>query len=175
MIQLSDEVLNKYIDGELEGSVLREIQKQLKNSELDRRRLAILQTVHRELANLKLYQVSDDFTSSIMLKVRKNLKVVRKDRYFILSVFSIFVIISLIIISYLIDWTATQDSGINSVAQNINNYVDYIVNTISPIKDFLTAKNMSIIGFIFSFGIIVGGYLFLESIKQSKRNLSKLH
>ena len=175
MIQLSDEILNKYIDGELEEFVLLQIQEQLKNSELDRRRLAALQTVHSELAKIKSYQVSEDFTASIMFKVRKNLKVARKDKYFIFSIVSIFVVISLIIIGYLIDWTAGQNSSINSITQNINNYVDGFVNAVSPIKDFLTAKNMSIIGSIFSFGIIISGYIFFENLKSTKRRLGKLH
>ncbi len=175
MIQLSDEILNKYIDGELNETVLREIHEQLKNSESDRRRLAALQTVHSELANLKVYQVSEDFTSSIMFKVRKNLKVVRKDRNFIFTIVSIFAVICLIIFGYLIDLTASQNNGLSTVTQNINNYINNFIGSFSIVNDFFSTKSLSIIGSIFSFGIIISGYLFFESIKQSKRNLSKLH
>ncbi len=175
MIQLSDELLNKYIDGELEESALKEIHEQLKKSESDRRRLAALQTIHSELASLKMYQVSEDFTSSVMFKVRKNLKVVRKDRNFIFSIVTIFIAISLIIFGYLIDWAIGQSSGIGVLTENINNYVNTFIGSFSIVKDLFTTKNLSIIGSIFSFGIIISGYLFFESLKQSKRNLSKLH
>ncbi len=175
MIQLSDEILNKYIDGELEQSMLVEIREQLKDSEKDRRRLAALQTVHRELANLKSYEVSNDFTAKIMFKLRKNVMVTKKDRYFIFSVSSIFIIISLIIIGYMLAWTVSQNSGPNSLTNNIDNYANYFVNVFSSIKSFLTAKNISIIGSIFSFGIIISGYIFFENLRQTKRRLSKLH
>ena len=42
MIELTDEILNKYIDGELERDIMQQIWEQLKNSEIDKKRFITL-------------------------------------------------------------------------------------------------------------------------------------
>ncbi len=173
MIQLSDEILNKFIDGELDQATMNEVRQQLKNSEADTQKLSALQNVHRELGNLKLYEVSNDFTSKLLFKLKKNAKASRKDRFFIFSISSIFIIGSLIIIGLILSAIAGKSSGAETVTLNIDNYVNYFASAIESIRVFLNAKNISIIGSIFSFGIIISGYVFFENLRQTKRRLSK--
>lgn len=174
MIQLSDEILNRYIDGELDQSTLNEVKTLLKNSEDDRKRLAALQLANRELNNLKVLQVSAGFTEKVMARVRKSSTVVKKDKYFLFSISSVFLFICLAVIGYVIALAIGSGSqSSNNIA--IDSYINYLSTALSFVKDFLNTKNISIIGSIFSFGIIISGYIFFENLRNAKRRLSRLH
>jgi hypothetical protein len=175
MIELTDEILNKYIDGELDYEVIREIQEQINSSEIDKKRFTALQAIHNELNKIKLFEVKDDFTSKVMSKLVKKVKARKEDRLFIFSISSIFVVCCLAIIGYLLVTVVGSNVGGNAANQNIDNYVNYIVNILATAKEYLTAKNISIIGSVFSLGLIITGYFFFENLRQSKRRLSKMH
>ena len=68
-----------------------------------------------------------------------------------------------------------QSGGSAQNTRDIDNYVNFISKISTSIKGLLTSKNISIVGSILSFGIIITGYLFFENQRQIKRNLSKLH
>ncbi|MDR3627972.1 MAG: hypothetical protein P4L45_14105 [Ignavibacteriaceae bacterium] len=174
MIELNDEILNKYLDGELNGTELNEIRERLKNSEHDRLRLAMLQKVHSELGRLEAFKLPDDFTSLVMSKVQKEAKYAQKDRFFVFSVFSVFFIIIAGIIGYLLVLSIHSTGGSTQDVQNFNNYVNFVTVLSGSIKELMTPKNISVIGSILSFGVIISGYLFFENQRQSRRNLSKL-
>ncbi len=175
MIELTDEILNKYIDRELESGDMRRVQEQLKNSEIDRKRLAALQAVHKELKKMKTIEVKNGFTSLVMDKVIRKVKAKKKDRLFIFSVSSIFLILSLAIIGYALVLIVGSSTGGNADNQSINNYINYFVHILNSAKELLTSQNISIIGSIFSLGLLITGYFFFENLRQSKRRLSKLH
>jgi hypothetical protein len=175
MNELNDEILNKYIDGELDQPMLNEVREQLKNSEADRLRFTMLQKVHSELGKLKTFEVRDNFTSTIMSKLQKKARSAWKDRFFLFSITSLFLIPILSILGYIVIMSISQSGNSSQYAQDINTYTTYILNISSSVKGIITPKNISIIGSILSFGIIITGYLFFENQRQTKRNLSKLH
>jgi hypothetical protein len=174
MIELSDEILNKYIDGELDQTTVGELREQLKNSESARLKLAMLQKVHCELGKLKTLEVSGNFTSVIMSKLQRKVKIAHSDKYFVFSISSVFVIIILTILSYLFVGSFNIAGSSTQNIQDFNNYINVIANVSSLIKGLMTSKNISIIGSILSFGILISGYLFFENQRLIKRNLSKL-
>jgi hypothetical protein len=174
MIELSDEILNNYIDGELDPYKLSELREHLKNSESDSLRLAMLQKVHRELGKLEPLEVSNNFTCIVMSKLQKKSKVFRMDRFFIFSISIVFLIILLAIICFLFLMSFSQQSDTAQNVRVINNYLIFITNVSSSLKGLMTQKNISIIGSILSFSIIIAGYLFLENQRHAKRNLSKI-
>ncbi|MGA7723082.1 MAG: hypothetical protein WCA84_18085 [Ignavibacteriaceae bacterium] len=174
MILLNDEILNKYIDGELDKVTLSEVREQLKNSEAARFKLSMMQRVHSELGMLDSFEVSNNFTSLIMSQLQKKVKVVRKDRFFVFSISSVFLIIILSIISYLVIVSINNAGSSAQNVEEINNYLNVITNVSTSMKELMTPKNISIIGSILSFGIIITGYLFFENQRQARRNLSKL-
>ena len=175
MIELTDEILNKYIDGELERDIMQQIREQLKNSEIDKKRFITLQAIHNELKKIKEIEVKKDFTSLVMAKLVKKVRSRKKDKLFIFSISSIFVVCSLAIIGYLIVTVVGSNVGGNAANQNVDNYVNFFVQMFSSVKELLTAKNISIIGSVFSFGLLITGYFFFENLRQSKRRLSKMH
>ena len=110
-----------------------------------------------------------------MAKLVKKVRSRKKDKLFIFSISSIFVVCSLAIIGYLIVTVVGSNVGGNAANQNVDNYVNFFVQMFSSVKELLTAKNISIIGSVFSFGLLITGYFFFENLRQSKRRLSKMH
>ena len=63
MSLLSDEILNEYLDGELDKKQSSEIEEILNKSENDRKRFSALKLIHKELSLMPEDKVSVDFTN----------------------------------------------------------------------------------------------------------------
>ena len=174
MIRLTDEILNKYIDGELDSDTLNEVREALRSSDEDKKRLKALQMIHGGLNNMKPDEVSSYFTQLVMSKLQKELKVKKEERFFIFSISSVFVGLCLIIIGYVI-FSLDFSSQASKPVQIITNFSDTFENGILSLKTFLNSINTSIIGSIFSLIIIISAYFLFESAKRTKEQISKLN
>ena len=66
MKKLSDEILNKYIDGELDRTSAIQVNEILSSSVEDKKNYQSLLTVHNELKKIKEELVEDNFTHRVM-------------------------------------------------------------------------------------------------------------
>lgn len=173
MIELTDDILNRYIDGELSQVELSEVKEILRTSEDAKRRLYAMQLVHDELKKYPERKTSADFTSVLMKKILRRTEP-KGQRYFIFSVSSFFVLISLAIIGYLTAYILSTGSSSGESSSTMNNFVSLIEKAVHGLKTLFTAGNVSIIGFVFSFIIIISAWFFFDSHKQAKAKLTKL-
>lgn len=173
MIELTDEILNKYIDGELSPGELNEVKVILENSEEASRRLYAMQLVHNELKNFPERKTSSDFTSILMKQIIRRPDP-KGQKYFIFSVSSFFILISLAIIGYLTSYILSKGSDSSEGNDSVNNLIYLAEQLVHVIKTFFTTGNVSVIGFIFSFAIIISAWFFFDSHKQAKAKLTKL-
>ncbi len=173
MKELTDELLNRYIDGELSPAELKEVEEILKVSEDAKRRLLAMQLVHNELKNYPVKKTSPVFTSVLMKKIvrRTNPK---GQRYFIFSISSVFVLISLGIIGYLTSYIVSMSSSTEEGSPGLDNFINLVEKLVYGIKTLFSSGNISVIGFIFSFAIIISAWFFFDSHKQAKAKLTKL-
>jgi hypothetical protein len=174
MNRLSDELLNKYIDGDLDAESLKEVKTILKESEVDRERLKILSRVDEELKNIKELEVRSDFTSRIMSKISVRFKPKRSDKYFIISVSSFFVLLSLAILGTVIALMIQSPGETSSSEQVINFLVSSLDNFGSFLGKIFSGSGISIFGSIISFGILITAYFFFEGHKRIKEIQDKL-
>ena len=175
MNKLSDEVLNKYLDNDLSQAELKTIRDQLQSSEEDRKRLRALQLIHSSLKSIEGESISSNFTSTLMEKIVKKSKAKKEQRFFIFSISSVFIIIALGIIGYVISLIlATPQSASDTVA-GTKETVTVLENLIVPIKTFLSKLNISMIGSVFSLGLLISVYFILDLMKHSKGNLGRQH
>jgi len=169
---LSDEILNKYIDGELDEDLLKQVETRLNSSEAERKNYYALKRVHNELSDLQEDNVSTNFTSLVMSGLGKKVSVPKGQKAFVFSISSFIVLICLGIIgyvAYLIFSTYTppaESVQVTETAKNVSN------GLISELTKMFSGKNLSIIGSVFSLGILITGYFFFEHQRQSKANLS---
>ena len=174
MKSISDEILNKYIDEELSQAEISEFEEILKNSEEAQKRLKALETVHRELFKIKSQKASTGFTSLVMQKIQGKVSANRRDKVFIFSISSIIILFSLILIGYAAAVVVQSIPASTQTGEGFQLYINHFINFLDSTKKYLTQNNISILGSIISFGVIISAYFFFESHKRT-RDLGKLH
>ena len=169
---LTDEILNEYLDGNLDEQKASEVEKQLASSENDRKRFNAFKVIHDELSQLKEDKTSEDFTRHVISKLGKKFELPRNQKYFIYIIASIFILISVGIVAYtvtVIISTSSPQSESIEVTETVHQLSNGIIH---ELKQIFNSKNLSLIGLIFSLGIMISGYFFFENQKRNKANLS---
>jgi anti-sigma factor RsiW len=165
---LSDEILNKYLDGELDKNQSAEIEEILNKSENDRKRFSALKLIHKELSLMQEDKVSVDFTNNVMARINKKFALPKQQNYFIVSISSILVLICLVIVTYvvtaIISSSAPQTESLQ-ITETVNRFGSGLI---LELKKLFSGKNLSIIGSVFSLGILISGYFFFEQQKRRK-------
>ncbi len=165
---LSDEILNKYLDGELDKNQSAEIEEILNKSENDRKRFSALKLIHKELSLMQEDKVSVDFTNNVMARVNKKFALPKQQNYFIVSISSILVLVCLVIVTYvvtaIISSSAPQTESLQ-ITETVNRFGNGLI---LELKKLFSGKNLSIIGSVFSLGILISGYFFFEQQKRRK-------
>jgi predicted anti-sigma-YlaC factor YlaD len=168
MKQISDEMLNNYLDGDLDNNEKKEIEELLKNSERDRTRFQSLMLVHRELSNINEYNVSPNFTSLIMAKLSNMAKYRKSDRNFILSIISVFIVPCFAIIVYMSLNIFKSNIG-RTQNPGINEYITFTQHILGYLKIFFTSQNIFITGSILSVVMLITAYFMYEGHRSLKQ------
>ncbi|NWF89211.1 MAG: hypothetical protein HXY50_07070 [Ignavibacteriaceae bacterium] len=175
MNKLSDELLNRYIDGDLDSAAQKEVADILTDSFEDRSRYQLLLTVHEQLKKTQEEFISDTFTDRVMKKVFARKKAQKEQRNFILAVSSIFVFFFLIIIGVVV-FTAFNSHVESHYTQNYtHDFISLLKNVGSKILLIFSPKGISIFGSILSLGILITGYFFFENLKSSRLKDNGVH
>ncbi|HVO75109.1 MAG TPA: hypothetical protein VMT35_13860 [Ignavibacteriaceae bacterium] len=172
MIELTDEILNKYLDGELEYTDLIKVHELLKESDEARKRLKALQAVHSSLKEMKEYSPSEGFTYLIMSRLYNRVKAKKGQKFFIYSVSGVFVILSLAIIGFAVSIILNSAPITNSADLN-RTVLSYSEKFSNIIRNIFSGSSISIFGSVLSLGIIIFSYFFFEFQKSFKAKQSK--
>jgi anti-sigma factor RsiW len=175
MNNLTDEILNKYLDNELDQNTLKILREELQRSEESRKRLRALQLVHNSLRNIEAETVSPQFTTELMKKIMKRSKAKKEQRLFILSISSIFVIIALGILGYLVSLILGGTQSTGGTVSGTQETVNLMENIVIAIKNLLDGANIATIGSVFSLGLLVSVYFVMDLIKHKNGNLGQQH
>ena len=165
---LSDEILNKYLDGELDKNQSAEIEEILNKSENDRKRFSALKLIHNELSLIQEDKVSVDFTKNVMARVNKKFALPKQQNYFIISISSLLTLVCIGIVAYvvtaIISSSAPQTESFQ-ITETVNRFGSGLI---LELKKLFSGKNLSIIGSVFSLGILISGYFYFEQQKRRK-------
>lgn len=170
-MNISEEKLNKYLDGELDEKETAEVKLALTSSKETKRRFNALRLVHDKLQLLKEDKVPDRFTETVMKKIGESYAVPKSQKYFILSISTFITLICLLILGYIISAIISSPSGsepqpvLDTLSQKSSELINYT-------KNLFTGKSLSIVGSIFSLIIMISGYFFFEMQKKRKAKLS---
>ena len=174
MIQISDEILNKYLDGELSTAEAQQVKSEIRNSEELHRKFIALKLVHDNLSTIKEDEVTDGFTEKLMKQIVKRSTAPRQQKYFIASVVTFISFLCLAIFSFsisaMISATTSAASDSQSVLDSVSGLSEGLVRTIQKL---FSGAGLSIIGSIFSLIILISGYFFFEMQKRTKSVMSK--
>lgn len=168
MIKINDDLLNRFLDNELSNEekdfILREIEK---STELKKRYEVLLKT-HLLLKNINPDFPSIDFSKIVMQKISKRVTSESQQKRFLFIILSLFGIAIIGSVGYLF-------YQIISTIQ-LSNSNDIISNYSNTIRDYFSAifkkENISIIGSVLSFIMLISGYFLYNYWKNSQKNFS---
>lgn len=171
-MKLTEEILNKYIDGELQPEVLEELNEQLAKSKEDLEKLRALQALHRNLSKIKPEETPADFTRSVMFRINKKSKLSSEQEIFIGIISAVFISLSIAIagyVLYLITTASTSTNHMEEVFTTVKSFTQIVTN---PFEKLFRGKNITIIGSILSMAILGSAYYFFETVKRIKSNIT---
>lgn len=172
-MNLSDELLNKYIDGELQGSELAEVQSLLANED-NIKRLKALQVVDQSLKKLEYDSAPAGITEKIMKAVfSSSQKIKIKKNYFVVMINIIFVTLiaaALIYAISLINWNYSSDA----FDMKLDNSLKSVKETIPSFLAFFKNKTVMFWGSILSLILLLAIYYTVEAHKSFKKRIENI-
>lgn len=171
MKYISDEILNKYIDGELSTEEINNINELILTDTDLKKRLSALNRVNAELKKIRVDEVPVGFTQKVMQRISKKYRVPKEQKLFITYIISFFSLLCLSFVGYLViniagEVSETISSGAEKTVSN------YSQSLIQSLVNIFSGLNISVFGSILSIVLLVSGYFFFEMSKQSKTKLS---
>ncbi len=166
-MKIINEILNRYIDGELTGTELQDFLKELNSSAEIKQQLQTLQTASNSFKKIKEYSPPDNFTSKLMTQLNKKLKHGKSDKFFILSISSIFVVLSLIISGFVLAKIIGTDKPGSSIALG-GQIMEIITKIAQSFVVLFSSSSISLVAGIISFGIIISGYFYFDYQKTTR-------
>ncbi|MCZ7610503.1 MAG: hypothetical protein M5U17_10100 [Ignavibacterium sp.] len=167
MNNINDEMLNQYIDKELNAEQIRIIDEAIKNSpELKSRYLALV-NADSVLRKMNFESVTPDFTKSVLQRIQRRKLLAKQQKHFLFAVISLLGIIILGIVVYLFYQIISlaspeSDKIVTSYSKDLGDYF----------SNLFGKKNISIFGSVLSFIMLVSAYFLYEYQKKSKNNFN---
>lgn len=174
MRKITDEILNRYLDGELNEIDSAEIRDTINSSEEVKKRYKALSSVHDSLKSLEPDKTSKNFKEKVMNRLKSRTVVPKQQKYFILSMVVISSVLCLIILGFVIGTVLASAPASPGPATTIEAVDKFSDSLIYYVNDIFSGRSLSIIGAVFSLLIIITGYFFFENQKKAKVNLSCL-
>lgn len=173
MNHITDEILNKYIDNELNSIELSLINAHLKLCEVCLAKLKAQKVVDNNLKKLETFATSYNFTEKVMQKISFSAgKFVPKKSYFFRVVFSVFILGSLAVVAFVFANLPYGTSSNNFEWTKLFN--NYIIKIFGGFEDSISKSNLSLIGTILTFILFISGYFVFESHRKIKDQINKL-
>lgn len=168
MNNINDEMLNKFLDNELNDVEMNLVKSAIKNSAELKRKYETLLITHNLLKNIQPDSPSINFNKMVMQKISKCGTIKIQQKRFLFSILSLFGIIILGIVGYVFYEIISSIQQSDS-SEAISTYSNTIGNYFSS---FFGKKNLSIFGSVLSFIMLISGYFLYDYQKHSKKNFS---
>jgi len=168
MKNINDELLNKYLDGELDQKEKELVRISIESSLEVKKRYEALLKAHNLLNSIEEESPSIDFTKLVMKKINAKSAIAQQQKYFLLSILSLLGLIILGITGYALYQVISTIQPVQSseiVTTYSKDIGDYISNLFGQ-------KNITILGSVLSFIMLISGYFLYDYQKHSKKNFS---
>lgn len=174
MSKLTDENLNKYIDGELNYFELKNVQNELEKDDFALARLQALRMVDNSLRQIEVEQTSENFTDRVMkaLSVTKSV-VTPRVNYFFISIISIF---SLSVFAVLITAirSAENENGHYFVTSYAAKTKELVGKNLTSFQNIFADPNVILVISIFSLILLVTVYFTFEAHRNFTKKLNNI-
>jgi hypothetical protein len=107
-------------------------------------------------------------TGAKAARVQRSLKSKREQNFFIVSVISLFLLTAIGIIGYLLsNFIFLSNPGSQDT---LTQFTQHSENLLTLLRNLFSKGNISIIGSVFSFILLISGYFFYESLRHSRHH-----
>ena len=169
----NDELLNKYIDNELNKEELNKVENLIKSDNQFKTELSVHKYVHESLLDYSARTAPAGITESIMNKILSGIGEKYKKNHlftFVITVLSSIFILILFLFFYLIgDLTL-----FNKVSSVTLNFSDNLIPSFSSVKEILNSNVFKTITGLLSFIVLIIFYFNYNSHKDIKDTLKNL-
>lgn len=167
---LNDEILNRFIDGDLSSAERDEVLRAVNSSPEWEKKYESLKKAHELLTSMKPEEVSENFASLVMTKLGAQKLRARQQKRFLTIIISFFGIIILSITGFVFYNILSSVSQATETSSSITSLSSYL----KDLTNLLFSKNgTTIIGSALSLIMLVSGYFLFEYQKKMKSNLGR--
>jgi len=171
MKNITDEILNKYIDGELDPFEIAEIKNEIDNNVKVIARLKALRLVDSSLKQIEIEYAPVNFSEKVMKAISSASNVVKpKISYFFVTIISLFSIgvLTVIIAAFR---SIDNESGQSTVAPYIDKAKGVIGKNLIEFQNFFANKNVLLVVSVLTLILLITVYLTFEAHKSFKNKL----
>ncbi|MFA7227609.1 MAG: hypothetical protein WC061_01125 [Melioribacteraceae bacterium] len=170
----TDEILNRYIDGELDSDELATIKNEMNDNPELLSKLQALKSVDHSLRRMEVEHAPDAITEKVMKAIsaaRKSVKPAANHFFIaIISLFSVGVIAVLIAALQ----TAEKAGEKSAIAPYADKMKDAISKNISSLQSFFSNPGIILTIFAFSLVLLIAAYFTFESHKNFTKKLNSV-
>jgi len=168
MNNTNDEILNKYLDDELNREEMNQVKTAIENSAELKKKYEALLSANTLLKNMESDLPSVDFAKNVMGKIKRRKSTVHQQKYFLFTILSLFGLVVLGIIGYVF-YEIISSVQASESSEIITNYSKSIGEYFSGL---FGKKSLSILGSVLSFIMLVSGYFLYEFQKNAHKKFS---
>lgn len=168
-----DELLNKYIDGELQDAEMEEVQLLLKNEE-NVKKLKALRVVDNSLRTLESDSAPNGFTSKVMSSISGHSSKIKLPKNYFASVINITFVVLILALFVFVFSQVNLSSSTSGLDTQLNNTVNTISKSVLPLLSIFKNKNVMFFGSSFSLILLLCAYYLVEGHKSFKKRIENL-
>lgn len=168
-MKVTNEILNKLIDNELNDREIEELHNLIKFDEVTLSKVKAHQMVDSILKKIDNELAPEDTTSKIMERISNSLLIKEKKNGFFKFIISSFVFMVIFIIGYMI--SIASETHATKTPSKYSEVSDKIVEFFLSINVVLDNELMLIIGGVLSVMLLISGYFMLEEHRSFKQKL----
>ncbi|MCX6175632.1 MAG: hypothetical protein NTZ27_12840 [Ignavibacteriales bacterium] len=172
MNKLTDEILNKYIDGELESFELAEVKNEIEKNDEVLARLKALRLVDNSLKQMEIEYAPVNFSEKVMKAIFNASKAVKpKISYFFVTIITLFsvAVLGVIVAAFK---SIDDGNGPSTMSPYMDKAKEVIGKNLTAFHTFFSNQNVLLVVSILTLILLITVYLTFESHKNFKNKLN---
>lgn len=172
MKKRTDELLNKYLDNELDSSELNEFSEILERDEETVKGLKAMKAVEQSVRKIEFESAPADITFKVMRKIA-SAKSVKRSNWFFWVVVSVFLIAIAAVTYYSVQQYTPSPEGIGA-GKTVETVKTFFGDQTKAFNSILKGVDIKFIGTVLTLLIIIAGYFIFETHRNFKNKLKSL-
>ncbi|MBU1099779.1 MAG: hypothetical protein KKA84_05170 [Bacteroidetes bacterium] len=171
MKNITDEILNKYIDGELDSMELNELNHSLNDDPDAIDRLKALRLTHQILKKMEPIPAPENFTDRVMARMSVGSKRTKQVNTLFIGVVSFFSLCIFVVLGFAISELVKIDMTDSASTVLYEDVKNKIIENVEPVRAFLMSDNILFISGMISLFLLIGLYFMVHTHKEFRKSL----